>query len=207
MNQKKKIRHAKKRRDFVRARERRDFFLASGKVMPRAHVLTATERSLTELKQQISGLQQPRQCYLCRGSKQGGPNPYSRNLKTKKVILVVPGHAHLLSAVISHSFTVLSLEALTSSRLSADHATWYTAPTCPFNVARKVPVRPSQTLTFLSKDALAKRRPSGLNARWFTGCWWPVRRASIFLSSTGFQRQSVKSSDPDTNRSGSPPLR
>lgn len=113
---------------------------------------------------------------------------------------------HLLSATISHSFTVLSFEALTRSRLSADHATWYTAPTCPLRVARNVPVRPSHTLTFLSNEALANRRPSGLKARWFTGCWWPVRRASGFLSSTGFQRKSVKSSEPDTNRSGSPPL-
>lgn len=180
-----------KRRDFVSMRKE-ILFLAS-------HVLTMTERSPTELKIQIAGLKTA--CAVARNRK---TPPRTRETQNKRPGC---GHAHLLSAVISHSFTVLSLEALTSNRLSADHATWYTAPTCPFNVARNVPVRPSHTLTFLSKEALAKRRPSGLKARWFTGCWWPVRRASIFLSSTGFQRQSVKSSEPDTNRSGSPPLR
>ena len=61
----------------------------------------------------------------------------------------------------SQSLIVESFDALTSRRESADHATWYTAPTWPVSVATNAPVRPCHSLTFLSKLALASSRPFG----------------------------------------------
>ena len=106
-----------------------------------------------------------------------------------------------------HTFTVLSLLALAMNALSADHDTWYTDPTWPVRVDRKVPVRPHQSFTFLSKEADAMYLVSGEKAMWFTSCWCPVIRTIGVLSSCGFQRNSVKSSDPDTSLSPSGPMR
>lgn len=61
------------------------------------------------------------------------------------------------------ALSVLSLEPETIMRLSADHASWYTGPTCPRKVATKVPLVPSHSLTDLSNEALATQRPSGEN--------------------------------------------
>ena len=56
---------------------------------------------------------------------------------------------------------MLSLLPLANMRLSADHATWYTGPTCPLKVARNVPLRPSHSFTDLSNEADRMYRPSG----------------------------------------------
>ena len=61
------------------------------------------------------------------------------------------------------AFSVESLDADTSSRESADHATWYTGPTCPRSVATNAPRTPSHSLTALSNEALTTQRPSGEN--------------------------------------------
>lgn len=73
--------------------------------------------------------------------------------------------------------TVPSLLALTTILESALHATLYTAPTWPLNVAMNFPVRPSHNRTLLSHAQLAAHRPSGLNATCETCLWCPVRRA------------------------------
>lgn len=61
------------------------------------------------------------------------------------------------------AFSVESLDADTSSRESADQATWYTGPTWPRSVATNAPRTPSHSLTALSNDALTTQRPSGEN--------------------------------------------
>lgn len=67
------------------------------------------------------------------------------------------------------------------------------------------PVRPSQSLTDLSKEALAMRRVSGEKHTWLMSCWWPVMRARGLVALSGFHRNSVESSDPDTIISGCEP--
>ena len=73
---------------------------------------------------------------------------------------------HLVQRSSMRTFSVLSLLPLTNSRLSDDHATWYTGPTCARSVATKVPFMPSQSLIALSKDALTTHLPSGENWTW-----------------------------------------
>ena len=68
-----------------------------------------------------------------------------------------------------------------------------------------LPVRPSQTLMDLSKEAEATRRVSGEKSTSLTRALWPVILARGFLSSAGFHRNMVKSSEPDTRRSGVEP--
>ena len=65
------------------------------------------------------------------------------------------------------------------------------------------PVFPSQILIDLSNEALAIILVSGENLTSFMSCWWPVIRATLFLSISGFHKNIVKSSEPETNRSGS----
>ena len=77
------------------------------------------------------------------GSALGGPVPYV--------------------CVGAHTLRVLSLLPLTKSRLSEDHATWYTGPTWARMVATKVPFSPSHSLMALSNDALTNHLPSGEN--------------------------------------------
>lgn len=69
------------------------------------------------------------------------------------------------------------------------------------------PVFPSQILMDLSKEALAMRRVSGEKSTSLTRAWWPVRRATGFLSSAGFHKNMVKSSDPETSLSWPSPCR
>ena len=118
-----------------------------------------------------------------------------------------PGLRHQ-GAPSPRALTVLSLLALTSKRLSADHAscgmqararvgqlgrsdtrgartpprgalrTWYTAPTCPRRVATNSPSAPLQSFIVLSNEALASQRPSGEKATWLMSWVCPVRRAS-----------------------------
>lgn len=144
-------------------------------------------------------------------------------------------------ALTSQTFSVLSLLPLTSSLLSADHATWYTEATWPrrevryleggrtnsqksasaappcgallhcINVQLKgmgqpyFPVRPSQILIDLSNEADAMSLVSGEKRTSLTSALWPVILARGFLSSAGFHRNMVKSSEPDTKRSGAEP--
>lgn len=75
----------------------------------------------------------------------------------------------LLPCSTSHSFIVESFELLTSSLLSDDQATWYTAPTCPLSVHMYLPVMPFQMRTDLSKDAEAINLPSGEKLTWLIG--------------------------------------
>ena len=67
------------------------------------------------------------------------------------------------------------------------------------------PVRPSQILMDLSNEAEARSLVSGEKSTSLTRALWPVIRARGFLSSAGFQRNKVKSSEPDTRRSGAGP--
>lgn len=135
--------------------------------------------------------------------------------------------------LMSQTFSVLSLLPLTSSLLSADHATWYTDPTWPRREVRYLevdvriviimclwrhhveesgitqftyfPVRPSQILIDLSKEAEAMSLVSGEKSTSLTRALWPVILAKGFFSSAGFHRNMVKSSEPDTRRSAAGP--
>mmetsp|Transcript_6838 Transcript_6838/g.24163 ORF Transcript_6838/g.24163 Transcript_6838/m.24163 type:complete len:203 (+) Transcript_6838:242-850(+) len=106
----------------------------------------------------------------------------------------------------SHTLSVLSLLPLSSSRLSADHATMYTGATWPLSVARNAPVTPSHSFTALSKDADATCLPSGENTTWLMSWTCPVMRALGFFSAAGSHMNMVKSSLPEMRRSGSPPV-
>lgn len=150
-----------------------------------------------------------------------------------------PGRSMLSFPVLmSQTFRVLSLLPLTSSLLSADHATWYTEPTWPRRDVRYLegmqnksewcvysttkwssaawqiysakwqpyfPVRPSQILIDLSNEAEAMSLVSGEKRTSLTSALCPVILARGFLSSAGFHRNMVKSSEPDTKRSGAEP--
>lgn len=133
----------------------------------------------------------------------------------------------------SQTLSVLSLLPLTSSLLSADHATWYTDPTWPRREVRYLevevriaaivrlwrhhveessitgityfPVRPSQILIDLSNEAEAMSLVSGEKSTSLTRALWPVILAKGFFSSAGFHRNMVKSSEPDTKRSAAGP--
>ncbi|TNN63434.1 hypothetical protein EYF80_026284 [Liparis tanakae] len=89
--------------------------------------------------------------------------------------------------LMSQTLSVLSLLPLTSSRLSDDHATWYTEPTWP------------------RREAEASSLVSGEKSTWLTRALCPVILARGFLSSAGFHMNKVKSSEPDTKRSGAEP--
>lgn len=118
-----------------------------------------------------------------------------------------PGRSSLIFLVLrSQILRVVSLLLLISIRLSLDQQTWYTGPTWPLNDAINFPLWPSQSLTELSNEALAIRRPSGEKLTWLTSFWWPVSRANGFLFASGSQKNIVKSSEPDTRRSGCFPL-
>lgn len=67
------------------------------------------------------------------------------------------------------------------------------------------PVRPSQILIDLSNEAEAMSLVSGEKRTSLTSALWPVILARGFLSSAGFHRNMVKSSEPDTKRSGAEP--
>lgn len=67
------------------------------------------------------------------------------------------------------------------------------------------PVRPSQILIDLSNEAEAISLVSGEKRTSLTSALWPVILARGFLSSAGFHRNMVKSSEPDTKRSGAEP--
>ncbi len=67
------------------------------------------------------------------------------------------------------------------------------------------PVRPSQIFMDLSKEAEARSLVSGEKSTSLTRALWPVILARGFLSSAGFHRNKVKSSEPDTKRSGAGP--
>lgn len=67
------------------------------------------------------------------------------------------------------------------------------------------PVRPSQILMDLSKDAEASSLVSGEKSTSLTRALWPVILAKGFFSSAGFHMNNVKSSEPDTKRSGAEP--
>lgn len=67
------------------------------------------------------------------------------------------------------------------------------------------PVRPSQILMDLSNEAEARSLASGEKSTSLTRALWPVILARGFLSSAGFHMNKVKSSDPDTKRSGAEP--
>lgn len=67
------------------------------------------------------------------------------------------------------------------------------------------PVFPSHSFMDLSKEALARSRVSGENLTSLMSCWCPVILARDFLSNSGCHRKRVKSSDPDTSRSGELP--
>lgn len=145
-----------------------------------------------------------------------------------------PGRSMLSFPVLmSQTFSVLSLLPLTSSLLSADHATWYTDPTWPRREVRYLevdvkivaivclwrhhvaesgitrityfPVRPSQILMDLSNEAEAMSLVSGEKSTSLTRALWPVILAKGFFSSAGFHRNMVKSSEPDTKRSAAGP--
>ena len=99
------------------------------------------------------------------------------------------------------TLSVLSLLALINNRLSALHASRYTAPTWPRSVATNLPVRPSHTRTLLSQAADAAHRPSGEKATWETWRWWPVSRAMGLVEERGDQRKRVWSSEPEMSSS------
>lgn len=69
------------------------------------------------------------------------------------------------------------------------------------------PVRPSQILIDLSNEADARSLVSGEKSTSLTRALWPVNLARGFFSSAGFHRNKVKSSEPDTKRSGAVPCR
>jgi len=50
---------------------------------------------------------------------------------------------------------------------------------------------------------LLRHHQSGEKAIWFTACWWPVRRLIGRLSTVGCHSSNVKSSLPESKRSGS----
>lgn len=57
----------------------------------------------------------------------------------------------------------------------------------------------------LSNEAEARSLVSGENSTSLTSALWPVILARGFLSSAGFHKNKVKSSEPDTKRSGAEP--
>lgn len=57
----------------------------------------------------------------------------------------------------------------------------------------------------LSNEAEARSLVSGEKSTSLTRALWPVILARGFLSSAGFHRNKVKSSEPDTKRSGAEP--
>lgn len=57
----------------------------------------------------------------------------------------------------------------------------------------------------LSKDAEARSLVSGEKSTSLTRALWPVILARGFFSSAGFHRNKVKSSEPETKRSGAEP--
>lgn len=67
------------------------------------------------------------------------------------------------------------------------------------------PVRPSQILMDLSNEAEARSLVSGEKSTSLTRALWPVILARGFLSSAGFHKNKVKSSEPDTKRSEAEP--
>ena len=67
------------------------------------------------------------------------------------------------------------------------------------------PVLPSHSLIDLSNEALASNLVSGENRTSFINCWCPVILDTGFLSFSGDHRNSVKSSEPETSRSGPAP--
>ena len=73
----------------------------------------------------------------------------------------------------SHSLTVVSTLALTSSRLCECHAREVTGPRCPSNVRSSLPPRAAQTLTCPLVLPLASIRPRGSNASAVTSCRCP----------------------------------
>lgn len=87
---------------------------------------------------------------------------------------------------------------------------WNTAAQHGFYSAKRqgqayFPVRPSQILMDLSNEAEAMSLVSGEKRTSLTRALWPVNLARGFLSSAGFHRNMVKSSEPDTKRSGAEP--
>lgn len=93
-----------------------------------------------------------------------------------------------------HSFIRLTLGYLFK------HMTVFESQMVPY-----FPVRPSQILMDLSKEAEARSLVSGEKSTSLTRALWPVSLANGFLSSAGFHKNSVKSSEPDTRRSGVEP--
>ena len=67
------------------------------------------------------------------------------------------------------------------------------------------PSLPFHNLTDLSKEALAKSRVSGENLTSFINCWCPVILVIGLLSLSGYHRNRVKSSEPETILSGPSP--
>lgn len=57
----------------------------------------------------------------------------------------------------------------------------------------------------LSNEAEARSLVSGEKSTSLTSALWPVILARGFLSSEGFHKNKVKSSEPDTKRSGAEP--
>jgi len=126
---------------------------ASNKARSRHHQTSSTQAAH---EQHTSSTQPPLQPFnftrLPRQHDRADPSPTCASSRPTPVPPCHP-HAHSPRAIFAgntcsnfwrqnlrlHTFTVLSLEADTSRRLSLDHATWYTAPTWPKQLPRNLP--------------------------------------------------------------------